>query len=56
MIPPDIINNIGRCFSNILLTTLWYPLYFKAHEDVLSRRVVPTISTTAHTLSHIEPP
>ena len=50
IIAPNIINNGSPSFSNILITALWHPFCFKAPEEALSWRVVPTVTFSAHTL------
>ena len=52
IIAPDIINNGAFSLSDILVAALGHPFGFKAPEEPFSWRVVPTISTTAHTLRH----
>lgn len=52
IIAPDIINNGLFSLSNILITVLWHPFYFKfkASEKPSFWCIIPKISTTAHTL------
>ena len=52
IIAPDIINNGAFSLSDILITTLWHPLCFKASEEALSWGAIPTVTFSAHTLRH----
>ena len=52
IIAPDIINNGAFSLSDIFITALWHPLSFEASEESFGRRIIPTISATAHALRH----
>ena len=52
IITPDIINNGTFSLSDILITTFWYPFFFKASKEPFSWGIVLTAATTTYTLRH----